>query len=89
MQPRKLQCMKRLSQTESPIFVILCVLCFQRQSCFTFILIRYSKVFRMIYYNVTLRDRNNTRNDRVEVDNGYNILIPIERVTNARYKPTK
>ena len=29
--------MKRLSQTESPIFVILCVLCFQRQSFFTFI----------------------------------------------------
>ena len=24
--------MKRLNQTESPIFVILCVLCFQRQS---------------------------------------------------------
>ena len=29
--------MKRLNQTESPIFVILCVLCFQRQSFFTFI----------------------------------------------------
>ena len=28
--------MKRLSQTESPIFVILCVLCFQRQSFFEF-----------------------------------------------------
>ena len=28
---------KRLSQTESPIFVILCVLCFQRQSFLTFI----------------------------------------------------
>ena len=27
--------MKRLSQTESPIFVILCVLCFQMQSFFT------------------------------------------------------
>ena len=31
--------MKRLNQTESPIFVILCVLCFQRQSFFTFILL--------------------------------------------------
>ena len=30
--------MKRLVQTESPIFVILCVLCFQMQSFFTFIL---------------------------------------------------
>ena len=30
--------MKRLNQTESPIFVILCVLCFQRQSFLTFIL---------------------------------------------------
>ena len=29
--------MKRLSQTESPIFVILCVPCFQRQSFLTFI----------------------------------------------------
>ena len=29
--------MKRPSQTESPIFVILCVLCFQRQSLLTFI----------------------------------------------------
>ena len=29
--------MKRLSQTESPIFVILCVLCFQRQPFLTFI----------------------------------------------------
>ena len=29
--------MKRLNQTESPIFVILNVLCFQRQSFFTFI----------------------------------------------------
>ena len=28
--------LKRLNQTESPIFVILCVLCFQRQSFFTF-----------------------------------------------------
>ena len=33
--------MKRLNQTESPIFVILCVLCFERQSCFTFISILY------------------------------------------------
>ena len=31
--------MKRLNQTESPIFVILCVLCFQRQSFLTFIVI--------------------------------------------------
>ena len=30
--------MRRLYQTESPIFMILCVLCFQRQSFFTFIL---------------------------------------------------
>ena len=29
--------MKRLNQTESPILVILCVLCFQRQSFLTFI----------------------------------------------------
>ena len=29
--------MKRLNQTESPIFVILCLLCFQRQSFMTFI----------------------------------------------------
>ena len=29
--------MKRLNQTESPIFVILYVLCFQRQSFFIFI----------------------------------------------------
>ena len=29
------------NQTESPIFVILCVLCFQRQSFFTFILYMY------------------------------------------------
>ena len=28
--------MERLSQTESPIFMILCVLCFQRQSFLTF-----------------------------------------------------
>ena len=31
--------MKRLNQTESPIFVILCVPCFQRQSFLTFIFI--------------------------------------------------
>ena len=33
MQPRKLHCcmMKILNKTESPIFVLLCVLCFQRQ----------------------------------------------------------
>ena len=38
MQPRKLVLhIKRLNQTESPIFVILCVLCFQRQSVLTFI----------------------------------------------------
>ena len=30
--------MKGLSKTESPIFMILCVLCFQSQSFFTFIL---------------------------------------------------
>ena len=37
MQPRKLQVlhMKRLNKTESPIFVNLCDLCFQRQSFFT------------------------------------------------------
>ena len=29
--------MKRLNQTESPIFVIVCVLCFQRQSFFLFL----------------------------------------------------
>ena len=29
--------LKGLNQTESPIFVILCVLCFKRQSFFTFI----------------------------------------------------
>ena len=29
--------MKRLNQTETPIFVILCVLCFQLQSFFTFL----------------------------------------------------
>ena len=34
--------MKRLNQTEPPIFVILCVLCFQRQSFLTFILLYYS-----------------------------------------------
>ena len=39
MQPRNYSVhMKRLSQTESPIFVILCVLCFRRKSFFTFIL---------------------------------------------------
>ena len=39
MQPRKLQCciLRDSYQTESPIFVILCVICFQRQSFFTFI----------------------------------------------------
>ena len=31
--------MKRLNQTESLIFMILCVICFQRQSCLTFILL--------------------------------------------------
>ena len=31
--------MKRLNQTEPPIFVIMCVLCFQRQSFLTFIVI--------------------------------------------------
>ena len=31
--------MKRLNQTESPIFVIVYVLCFQRQSLFSFILL--------------------------------------------------
>ena len=30
--------MKRLNQTESPIFVILCVRCFQRESFLTFTL---------------------------------------------------
>ena len=29
--------MKRLNQTECPIFLILCYLCFQRQSFLTFI----------------------------------------------------
>ena len=33
--------MKRLNQTESPIFVILCVLCLQRQS---FLVLFYAKV---------------------------------------------
>ena len=28
--------MKRLNQTESPIFIIMCVLCFQTQSFLTF-----------------------------------------------------
>ena len=36
--------MKRLNQTESPIFVILCVLCFQRQS------------FLTLFYNYLIRD---------------------------------
>ena len=31
--------MKRLNQTESPIFLILCVLCFQRLSFFDFYII--------------------------------------------------
>ena len=34
--------MKRLIQTESPIFVILCVLCFQRQCFFFFIFYCYT-----------------------------------------------
>ena len=37
MQPRTVLHMNRLNQNESPIFVILCVLCFQRQSFLTFI----------------------------------------------------
>ena len=32
--------MKRLNQTESPIVMIFCVLCFQRQSILTFILLK-------------------------------------------------
>ena len=37
MRPRKLQfCIWRDNQTKPPIFVILCVLCFQRQSFLTF-----------------------------------------------------
>ena len=40
MQPRTTVLhMMRLNQTESPIFVILCVLCFQRQSFLTFIVL--------------------------------------------------
>ena len=36
--------MKRLNQTESPIFVILCVLCFQRLFFLTLILILHALV---------------------------------------------
>ena len=37
--------LKRLNQTESPIFVIVCVLCFQRQSFLTFILVFGGEMF--------------------------------------------
>ena len=36
-----------LNQTESPIFVILCVLCFQRQSFLTFIFITFVTLHSM------------------------------------------
>ena len=46
--------MKRLNQTESPIFVILCVLCFQRHSFLTFMHnrapVKYSDVFLFSYF---------------------------------------
>ena len=37
-----------LNQTESPIFVILCVLCFQRQSFFTFFIFIYLLIFYLL-----------------------------------------
>ena len=40
--------MKRLNQTEYPIFVILCVLCFQRRSCLTLILKRRFRGSRIV-----------------------------------------
>ena len=55
--------MKRLNQTESPIFMILCVLCFQRQSFLTFICFteNLSKVaFQVLYmfFFVCLFEKN-------------------------------
>ena len=48
--------MKRLNQTESPIFVILCVLCFQRQSFLTFSVIVTSLVFFECFGKAVFRD---------------------------------
>ena len=51
LKPRKLKCcnkllhIKRFNQNESPIFVIMCVLCFQRQSSFTFIYIPRQRLY--------------------------------------------
>ena len=41
--------MKRLDQTESPIFVILYVLCFQRQSFFTFIFVTLKSCNKLLH----------------------------------------
>ena len=40
--------MKRLNQTESPIFVILCVLCFQRQSVLTLFYLNISLTYIIV-----------------------------------------
>ena len=56
-QPRKTTVlhMKRISQTESLMFVILCVLCLQRQSFFTFILLLcYFTTNRIIFPTVNV-----------------------------------
>ena len=58
--------MKRLSQTESQVFVILCVLCFQRQSFLTFILsfkAIYSAMFKAAGRSVRTHALSSTRDN--------------------------
>ena len=63
MQPRKLQCCICRDQSESPIFVILCVLCFQTQSFLTFIRILNFTILRglvkrWLFFGYLLFNRN-------------------------------
>ena len=63
--------MKRLSQTESSIFVILCVLCFQSQSFLTFIKIptcyqRTSTLYRSRKTKSSLPKANSQGPDQTE-----------------------
>ena len=59
--------MKRLNQTESPIFMILCVLCFQRQSFLTFIFYFWSWSEPLIQIGVSVKNQNITTNS-VDLD---------------------
>ena len=63
--------MKRLNQTVSPIFVILCVLCFKTQSFFSLILLVFFLFDHLIaFHRVTSTDWHETkiRYSRIDVD---------------------